>query len=55
MKRLRQFRTTQEIRDKAFEVMLTTDQFIFPLFIVEGLDVKREINSMNSVLHFSTD
>ena len=55
MKRLRQFRITQEVRDKAAEVMLKTDQFIYPLFIVEGLDLKREISSLKGVFHFSPD
>lgn len=55
MKRLRQFRITQEVRDKAAEVMLKTDQFIYPLFIVEGLDVKKEISSMKGVFHYSPD
>jgi len=36
MKRFRHLRSNQEIRDRSAEVVLSADEFILPLFIVEG-------------------
>ncbi|MDR3309335.1 MAG: porphobilinogen synthase, partial [Tannerella sp.] len=56
MKRFRQFRTSQEIRDKYADVpAITADTFIYPYFVVEGAGVRREITSMPGVYRLSID
>jgi porphobilinogen synthase len=55
MKRFRQFRTTQAVRDESAEVNLSVDQFIMPVFIIEGRGQRNEIPSMKDVFHFSMD
>jgi len=55
MKRFRQLRSSQAIRDQSAEVVLKTDQFILPMFIVEGRAYRSEIPSMTDVFHLSID
>jgi porphobilinogen synthase len=55
MKRFRQLRSSQAIRDQSAEVSLKADQFILPLFIVDGKTHRSEIQSMTNVFHLSTD
>jgi len=55
MKRLRLLRSSQDIRDQSAEVFLNVDQFIVPLFIVEGKGLRNEISSMKDVYHLSVD
>lgn len=55
MKRFRQFRTSQEVRDNYADVSVRKEDLIYPYFIVEGTDVKREIDSMPGVYHLSID
>lgn len=56
MKRFRQFRATQEIRDRYADVppILPSD-FIYPYFVVEGQGVKEEIPTMSGIFRFSID
>ncbi len=53
--RFHQYRTTPEIREKYAEVKLSADQFIIPLFVVEGQNVKQEIPGLQHVFHLSPD
>ena len=53
--RLRRLRRTAPLRDMFRETTLSASDFIYPLFIVEGENVKREISSMPSQFQLSID
>ena len=53
--RLRRLRKTAALRDMFRETSLSTADFIYPLFIVEGENVKKEISSMPSQFQLSVD
>lgn len=55
MKRTRRLRKNSAIRKMVRETKLALDDFIYPLFIVEGENIKNEISSMKGVYHFSID
>lgn len=55
MNRTRRLRRNPSIRSMVRETKLSVDDFIYPLFIVEGENIKREISSMKGVYHFSID
>ncbi len=54
-KRYRRLRTNKNIRALVEENRLHVDDFIYPLFVVEGDGVKREIVSMPGVFQMSID
>lgn len=54
-KRNRRLRETRNIRDLVRETTLTPADFIFPIFVVEGENIKEEISSMPGNYHFSLD
>jgi len=54
-KRNRRLRETSNIRDLVRETVLTSADFIFPIFVVEGENIKEEISSMPGNYHFSLD
>lgn len=53
--RLRRLRTTSQLRQMVRETTLSPANFIYPLFVVHGRDVREEIGSMPGVYHFSID
>jgi porphobilinogen synthase len=53
--RLRRLRKTPALRDMFRETVITPKDFIYPLFIVEGEDVKKEISSMPAQFQLSID
>lgn len=53
--RLRRLRTTPNLRAMVRETTLQPTDFIYPLFVVHGRDVQREIPSMPGVFHQSID
>lgn len=53
--RPRRLRRTSTIRDLVRETHLSPKDFIMPLFVVEGHNVKNEIGSMLGQYHFSVD
>ena len=53
--RLRRLRKTSALRDMFRETILTKNDFIYPLFVAEGTNVKREISSMPDVFQLSID
>jgi porphobilinogen synthase len=53
--RLRDNRKTAEIRAKVRETHLHVSDFIYPLFIEEGTNIKKEIVSMPGILRYSLD
>jgi porphobilinogen synthase len=55
MERYHQYRKDQDTRDKYAEVNVTSDNFIYPYFVVEGSKQKQEINSLKNVFRFSID
>ena len=55
MRKLRELRKTQDIRDKQAQVSLKVKDLIYPYFVVEGTGVKKEIPSLKNVYHFSID
>jgi len=54
-KRHRRLRRTTSLRKLVSEHRLHTDDFIYPLFVVEGKQIKREVPSMPGVYHLSLD
>jgi len=53
--RLRRLRKTASLRDMFRETHLTKNDFIYPLFVAEGANFKREISSMPDVFQLSVD
>ncbi len=56
MKRFRQYRTAQKVRDQYADVPpIQAQDFIYPYFVEEGEGIKTEIPSMEDVYRFSID
>ncbi|WP_315078990.1 porphobilinogen synthase [uncultured Clostridium sp.] len=55
IKRGRRLRATSAIRDMIRETTLHTKDFIYPIFVVEGENIKREISSLPDNYHYSID
>ncbi|AOR24244.1 porphobilinogen synthase [Clostridium taeniosporum] len=55
IKRGRRLRATSAIRDMVRETILHTKDFIYPIFVVEGENIKREISSLPNNYHYSID
>ncbi|MDO5301647.1 MAG: porphobilinogen synthase [Tissierellia bacterium] len=53
--RMRRVRNKKILREMVRESRLSVKDFIYPLFVVEGEDIKREIPSLPGVYHFSVD
>ena len=53
--RNRRLRTTASIRRLVRETTITTDDFLVPLFVVEGKGIKEEIPSMPNYFRLSLD
>jgi porphobilinogen synthase len=53
--RLRRLRKTAALRDMFRETSLSKEDFIYPLFIVEGENIKKEIGSMPGNFQMSVD
>jgi porphobilinogen synthase len=53
--RLRRLRKTSALRDMFRETNLTRNDFIYPLFVAEGENFKREIGSMPDIFQLSID
>lgn len=54
-KRPRRLRTSEGIRKLASETNLNIEDFIYPMFVVEGRGIEREIPSMPGIMHYSVD
>ena len=54
-RRGRRLRTNSVIRNLVRENSLSVDDFIYPVFVVEGNDIKREISSLKGNYHWSVD
>lgn len=55
MRRARRLRINKSTRDLVKETRLSMEELVYPLFIVEGSNIKEEIKSMPGVYHFSID
>lgn len=55
LRRNRRLRTNEAIRSLVRETIITPNDFLVPLFVVEGRGVKEEIASMPNYFHFSLD
>lgn len=55
VKRNRNLRKTAAIRDLVRETVLNPQDFIYPIFVVEGENIKEEIASLPGNYHFSVD
>ncbi len=53
--RLRRLRKTSALRDMFRETRLSKEDFIYPLFVVEGAKIKKEIGSMPDNFQMSID
>jgi porphobilinogen synthase len=53
--RLRRLRKTGALRDMFRETSLSKEDFIYPLFVVEGDDIKKEISSMPGQFQMSVE
>lgn len=53
--RSRRLRANENIRSLVRETNLTKDDFILPIFVVEGNNIKSEISSMPGTYHYSID
>lgn len=54
-KRFRSHRVDEPTRKKYRETFLNIDDFIWPVFLVDGKNISREISSMPGVYHYSVD
>jgi porphobilinogen synthase len=54
-KRLRRIRYNPKVRDMVRETVLTKNDLIYPLFVVPGENIKKEIRSMPGVYNLSID
>ena len=54
-RRGRRLRAKSAIRSLVRENSLSVDDFIYPVFVVEGKDIKREISSLKGNYHWSVD
>ncbi|WP_296645531.1 porphobilinogen synthase [Romboutsia sp. 13368] len=55
LRRPRRLRVNKAIRNLVRETKLNVEDLIYPLFIVEGENIKSEISSLPDVYHFSVD
>jgi len=55
IKRPRRLRSSELVRDLVRETKIEMDNLIYPLFIVEGENIKKEIGSLPDVYHLSVD
>ncbi len=54
-RRGRRLRVNSAIRSLVRENYLSVDDFIYPVFVVEGNNIKREISSLKGNYHWSID
>ena len=55
MFRGRRLRVNESIRSLVRETTLSVNDFIYPVFVVEGENIKKEISSMPGNYHYSVD
>src|SRR5664280_2580591 len=53
--RPRRLRASAGIRDMVRETRLSVHDFVYPLFVVPGINIRREISSLPGQFHLSAD
>src|SRR5690625_4551674 len=54
-KRHRRLRSSASMRSLVRETTLSTDDLLYPIFVIEGENIKNEVSSMPGVFQFSLD
>jgi len=52
-KRLRRLRVNENIRNLVEEVRLSTNDLVCPIFVEEGLEKKKQVDSMQDIARLS--
>lgn len=55
IKRSRRLRANEAVRSLVRETKISSDDFIYPIFVVEGENIKKEIKSLPENYHYSVD
>ncbi len=55
MVRMRRLRANSSLRDLVRETVVTTDDFVYPVFIKEGTNIKEPVESMPGIYQYSHD
>lgn len=55
MNRFRRLRVNERIRNLVSETKLSTDDFIYPIFVQDGKNIKTEVPSMPGIYRYSVD
>lgn len=55
MKRFRRLRNSKSLRELVAETKLDIKDFIYPIFVIEGIDIKEPVDSMPGVYRYSID
>lgn len=55
MRRARRLRVSKVTRELVRETRLDMKELVYPIFVIEGINIKNEIKSMPGVYHFSVD
>ena len=55
MRRPRRLRVNKVTRELVRETRLDMKELVYPIFVIEGNNIKNEIKSMPGVYHFSVD
>lgn len=55
MHRFRRLRQTEQLRDMVAETRISVKELIYPLFVIEGENIKEPIDSMPGVYRYSLD
>lgn len=55
MKRFRRLKSNSLIRNMVKDLYIDKDSLVYPLFVIEGFDIKEEISSMPGQFRFSPD
>ena len=55
MRRFRRLRTTESMRKLVRETRISPEEMIYPIFVIEGENIKNPIASMPGVFQYSID
>lgn len=55
MKRFRRLRTTEAMRKLVRETRISAEEMIYPIFVIEGENIKNSVDSMPGVYQYSID
>ena len=55
MKRMRRLRSSNAIRKLVQETHLNVEQLVYPVFVIEGDNIKNPVDSMPGIYQYSID